>query len=128
MEDPRVFEKYIDILSKSFHEHDLFNRMNKLHTSTYQLSPYFYLEYEKIDDIACDLMEKAESKCRKLCTEEISWSPAYKKVGLLLQYWYLCRAHINGRNSNIRQQTVLQNKLKVKYNYMLTKEQINKEL
>ena len=58
-------------------------------------------------------MDIAESKCRKLHTGEIPWSPAYKKVNLLLLYWQLRKSYINGLNSNVRQLIVLQNKLKI---------------
>ena len=129
MEDPRVVAKYIELLTKYFEEHNLFGRMNKLHTAaTYPLPQYLCIEYEEIDKIACELMDKAEKKCRRLHTGEIPWSPAYKKICLILQYWHLRKAYINSRNTNVRQLIVLQNKLKLTYDCTLTKEQILGEI
>ena len=129
MEDPRVVAKYIELLTKYFEEHNLFGRMNKLHTAaTYPLPQHLRIEYEEIDKIAGELMDKAEKKCRKLHTGEIPWSPAYKKICLILQYWHLRKAYINSRNTNVRQLIVLQNKLKITYDCTLTKEQILEEI
>ena len=87
MVDPRVVARYTQILSASFHEHDLFQRMNKVHYfAVYPLPQLWCIEYEEIDHITCILMDKAELKCRKLHTGEIPWSLAYKRVNLLLLY------------------------------------------
>lgn len=83
--------------------------MNKLHSSAvYPLPSYLCLEYEEINYITCILMDRAERKYRKLHKGEITWSPAYKKVYLLLLYSHLCKGHSNGLNSNIQKFIVLQ--------------------
>ena len=129
MEDPRVMVKYIKILVPSFHDHGLFNQMNKVHTSaTHPLPHYLCLEYEKIDYITCILMDKTESKCRKLRTGAITWSPAYTNICLLLLYWQLRKTNIEDHNSNVRQVSSLQNKLKFTYYPTMTKDQIIHEL
>ena len=95
MDDPRVVAKYIKLLTALFHDHDLFHRMNKLHSAAvYPLPHHLCIEYEEIDKLTCILMDKAERKCRKLRTEEIPWSPAYKRVNLILLYWHLRKSHV----------------------------------
>ena len=46
--------------------------------------------YEVLDDKIKQYMENAEKQCRKLKTGEVSWRSAYKRICLLLKYWYMC--------------------------------------
>ena len=85
--DPRVVTKYQSKLIQLCFYHNIFQKMDNLHKrATYPLSPILAEEYEAIDAVIEQLMEEAEKKCRKLRTGEIPWSPAYKKVYLLLLY------------------------------------------
>ena len=55
--------------------------MNILHESaTDPMAHTQQMEFEEIDIVLCKMMEKAEMKCRKLCTGIIKWSPTYKKL------------------------------------------------
>ena len=56
-------------------------------------------------------MEEAEDTCRKLHTGEVPWSPVYKKVCLILLYWYMTKDHSLGIHTNVRQLITLQNKI-----------------
>ena len=78
LEDPRVVQKYQDYLFEAMEEHDLFYRMEIIHRATvYPLPQWLQVEYEEVDKIVCNLMEKAEEQCRKLRTGTIPWSPTY---------------------------------------------------
>ena len=56
---------------------------------------------------------------------KVSWSPAYKKINLLLEYWRMRRSYILGLHHNVRQLIVLQNKLSIPYDDSLTLAEIN---
>ena len=76
------------------HQHDLFQKMNDLHQQTQvQWTNVMAQEFEKIDKTIGRLMDDAESKCRKLRTGAVPWSPTYKKYALHL-YIGLCGRHI----------------------------------
>ena len=72
-------------------------------------------EYEILDTLIEESMEIAEKKCRKLRTGEIPWSPAYKKVCLMLTYWQMRKDYSLGLHTNVRQLQTLQNKLQISY-------------
>ena len=48
-------------------------------------------------------MGEAEDNCRKLHTGEVPWSPAYKKVCIILLYWYMRNKHSLGIHINVKQ-------------------------
>ena len=73
-------------------------------------------------------MDQAEDQYRNLHTKDFTWYPLYKKTCILLLYWYMRKAHINGLCRNVRQLTVLQNKLKTTYDATLTIKEIENEL
>ena len=85
IKDPRRVNKYCEILHQLCDKEQIYNRMNHLHQhASNPLSDEMMAEYEHIDEKLCSLMEKAESKCRKLHMGKVSWSPAYKKSNLLI--------------------------------------------
>ena len=87
LDDPRVVARYLTYLHSSMQDHDLFNRMNELHTaSRYPLPQYLIDNYEEIDCLVGRLMDEAEQQCRKLRTGTIPWSPAYKRACQALEY------------------------------------------
>ena len=80
LNDPRIVNRYISLLLESMHQHDLFQKMNDLHQQTQvQWTNVMAQEFEKIDKTIGRLMDDAESKCRKLRTGAVPWSPTYKK-------------------------------------------------
>ena len=52
------------------------------------------------------------------------WSPTYKRVNLVLEYWRMRKAHCLGLHRNIRQLIVLQHKLDITYDSSLSLLQI----
>ena len=73
-------------------------------------------------------LNTTEEECRKLHTGTHVWYPSYNKMGLVLEYWYMRKGYINNTYRNVRQFIVLQNKLKIKYDRNLTKEQVEIQL
>ena len=124
--DPRVVKKYIDRLLLLMHKHDLFYRMNILHNyADIHFSERRAEEFEKIDKIVGKLMNEAESKCRKLHTGAVPWSPTYKKACDTLLYWLMRRTYFNGEHRNVRQLIVLQRKIDLQYDPTLSLNQID---
>ena len=128
LSDRRVVEKYLTHLHTACQEHDLFNRMNMLHSyQTYPLPQHVIDEYEEIDVLLSKLMHDAEQQCRKLHMNSTPWSPEYKKACLILDYWLQRRTYHYGIHSNVRQPLVLQSKLKLVFDSSLTLDDINKK-
>ena len=108
LNDPRVVNRYISLLLESMHHHDLFHRMDSLHQQTkIQWTTNLATEFEKIDKTISRLMDEAETKCRKLRTGTVSWSPTYKKVCLTVVYWLMRKSYFRGSHNNVRQLIVL---------------------
>ena len=129
LEDPRVVKRYLDLLSTTMDQHDLFRRMDTLHNAALiQPTDRIIEEYELIDILINKLMQEAEAKCRKLHTGSISWSPAYKESSLLLEYWLNRRTYLLRKHSNVRRLIVLQNKLKIAYEPQLTFDDITQKI
>ena len=121
LEDPRVVQKYQDYLYQAMVDQDLFYRMEIIHrATTYPLPQWLQEEYEKVDKIVCNLMDKAEAQCRKLRTGTIPWSPTYQKCNLVLEYWLMRKSYFHKEHYNVRQLIVLQNKLKITYDPTLS--------
>ena len=99
--------------------------MNYIYERLQELSPlYLQEECESINLILQNNMDYVESKCRKIHTGSISWSPTYNMVNLLLNYWRMRRSYKLGMHKNFRQLIVLQNKIKIPYNNLLTLDEI----
>ena len=62
-----------------------------------QLTEEQQREFEAIDKVRTNAMEKAEKKCRKLRMGEISWCPKMQKVRFKIQYFSLSRRKLTGR-------------------------------
>ena len=87
LEDPRMRKKYAEHLHKTCVSTNYYSRMNILHCWTvYPLPLELALEYERLDEEIETYMEVAEKNCRKIRTWEVPWSPAYKRIFLLLTY------------------------------------------
>ena len=126
LKDPRVVKKYLSLLHSSMIDNDLFHRMDDLHhKSKSNFSQQSMEEYESIDELVCNLMDEAERNCRKIHAGAITWSPAYKEAGLLLEYWLKRRSYELHKHTNVRELINLQNKLKLNYDPSLTIPVIN---
>ena len=129
LRDPRIVTRYLTDLHSSMTDNDLFKRMDDLHQqSTTHFTTRLSEEYEVLDALVCRLMDEAESRCRKLHTGAVPWSPAYKASCLLLEYWLKRRTYANHEHTNVRELIVLQNKLKLKYIPNLTIQDINYQI
>jgi hypothetical protein len=62
-----------------------------LNTAHRGLLPSDIIKYESMDAIITVAMKEAESKCRKLRTGIIKWSPLYQKACDRVTYWTLMK-------------------------------------
>ena len=110
-------------------QNNVYQRMDNLHRrTTYPLSPDLEFEYELLDEEIETFMAAAELQCRKLRTGDIPWSPAYKRICLLLTYWFMRKDYSLGLHTNVRQLITLQNKLALEYNPNLSTTEIVTEI
>ena len=58
------------------------------HRVVYPLTQSTAERFEDVDTRIEQFVEDAEEQCRKLKTGEVAWSPVYKRVCLVLLYWY----------------------------------------
>ena len=106
-------------------EHNLFERMDLLHSKTvYPLPQHLIDEYEAIDVLVNRLMEEAEQNCRKIRAGNIPWSPAFQKARRTVEYWVRRQKHMKGEIDNTRYLIRLQNKLKIEYDPNLSMEEV----
>ena len=125
LDDPRVVEKYLTYLHSSMKDHNLFQRMDLLHSKTvYPLPQHLIEEYERIDELVNRLMEEAEEQCRKIRAGAIPWSPAFQKARRTVEYWERRRKHMKGEIGNTRYLIRLQDKLRIEYDPKLSMEEI----
>ena len=85
-------------------------------------------EYEAIDLLVGRLIYQAEEQCRKLHIGTITWSPAYQRSSLALEYWLKRKSYYYKELRNVRQMIVLQNNLKIDYNPNLSLADIASEI
>ena len=129
MDDPRVVQRYLDMLFEEMDKLNLFEEMEELHRNSSNPLPTWVAEkYEEIDAIICKLMTQAEKKCRKLHTGTIKWSPEYQKSCLQLLYWLQRRSYLHRQLKNVRKLLVLQKKLKIQYDPGLSIVEIEKNI
>ena len=78
--DPKVVTKYLTYLHSSMRDHNLLDRMEKVHRQAVYLLPIHVAEeFEAIDALVSKLMYEAEAQCRRLKSGTVPWSPTYKK-------------------------------------------------
>ena len=89
-------------------DNDICYCMDVLHkTTVYPLNQHLIDDYETIDVLVCKLIDEAEGLFRKLQTGSNSWSSAYKKSSLLLEYLLIRRKCFNSEHKNIGQIIIL---------------------
>ena len=82
-----MVDRYLAYLQDECIDHALFQKMNALHSNTvYPLTAAMMIEYESIDSIVNNLMNKTELQFRQLHTAYVKRSSTYKRVCLTLIY------------------------------------------
>jgi exonuclease III len=96
--DPRVMDKYNDILEYELHKKQIYERAyDLLTTACTPLTLQQQLEFEDIDSTLVKAMSFAESRCRKLRMGMVEWSPKMQKLRNCIRYFALTRRKTRGR-------------------------------
>ena len=107
IKDPRCIQRYNELLDQACELAHLYYKMDTLHqAATDPMTEQQQKEYEELDSQICKLMEDAELKCRRLCVGNVAWSPTYKEIILVMEYWRMRISHILGLHNNVRQLVV----------------------
>ena len=103
MKDPRCVKRYNDMLHNDCEKEHMYQRMDTLHSTVSDpMTVQQMEEYEFLDAKLCKMMDNAELKCRKLNVGTVHWSPTYKRVNLVLEYWRMRKAYHLGLHKNLR--------------------------
>jgi len=101
--DPRIVQRYTDILSQFIQNHNLLERAYQVQREcTYPLQPHLQLEMQSIDSLRRLGMLLADRKCRKLPTGAIAWSPTVQRARDLVEIWGLLLKKKEGRRVSSR--------------------------
>ena len=114
-EDPRVVSKFNSDYHKLLHQHQLPQALYHLSESIHNtLSTTQQQEYERIDRLRVQCLLQAESKCRKLKTGNVEFSPIVQHQRHLIRFWKLLLKRKNGIKVDTRYLTRWERKLQLK--------------
>ena len=127
LEDPRIVQKYNDKLHELLMEKKVYERLTYLHQKAVYPQPlWMEYEYEAIDIIIQQSMEKAEKQCRKFKCGNVPWSPLYQEIYDTIDYWNLRLDQFQKQKNKSTQLLIrLQKRLSIRYT-RLTKVNIKK--
>ena len=101
--DPRIVNRYNQILLEEMRQHKIFTRLNSLYNSfQVPLTWEQRVELEEIDRIRVDAMILAEKKCCKLCMGKYDWSPRLQHLIETTRYLKLTLSRRKGVNISAR--------------------------
>ena len=129
LRDPRVVDRYKEILHARSIESNTYQTMDSIHKRTvFPLSQQLAEEYETLDTLICSSMDYAEKKCRQLHMGAVPFSPAYKAATMTVEYWTRREKYTLGLDRNVRMLITLQKQLGIRYDPSLTLMQIKERL
>ena len=118
IEDPRVVAKF----NKDYHlllqRHNLHSSLHHL-MSTMQspMTPAHSQEFERIDQLRIKCMLKAESKCRRLKTGNIDFSPVVQHQRDLYRFWSLILKRKQGKKIDTKYLSRWEKKLHLQHTF-----------
>jgi len=128
LHDPRIVNRYLELLYTSMINNKIYQRMNLLHSHTvYPLTFELAEQYELLDEEICDCMDMAETKCRKFHMGAVKFSPTYKAAVQMVELWKRRLAYRHGGDHNVRKMLVLQKKFDLPYDSSLSVEDIKRK-
>ena len=119
LEDPRIIDRYLDILDTYLAAHKVYSRLRRLKS---EYSPGLPLttaqvkEYEELDTIREAGMKHAEKHCWKLKMGKVQWSPALQKARDTITFWTLIQRRLKRCKVGARRIVRLKKKLGIKGN------------
>jgi hypothetical protein len=90
LQDPRIVNKYNELLKEKLEEHDVLNHITILETSiTGRISAAQIKEYNILDSLRIQAVTFAQQRCRKLRMGAVPYSPALSLAGKKIRAWKL---------------------------------------
>jgi hypothetical protein len=119
-QDPRIVNKYIELLQKQINYHRLSDKASYIHNAAINggWTQQMACEYEKIDKLLTEGMLHAERKVSKKCSHCFQWSPKLSKALKTLHYWQIRLQVTKGNPFNNKKMTILQHELKIESNQL----------
>jgi hypothetical protein len=88
--DPRVVANYVRVFKSFIKKNNLVNLLDSLRQlKCFPLSSNGIELYEKIDELRCTGVQRAEKKCRKLCMGQVAFSPILHQARCTIKAWSL---------------------------------------
>jgi hypothetical protein len=101
--DPRLIDNYIKLYHQFATPLQLFQRVSDLDAKTKQMTKSHVIEaYEEFDAIRYQATAFAESKCRKLRTGQVAFSPELSEARSVIKVWSLLVSKAKGRKISSR--------------------------
>ena len=117
LDDPRVVNRYQEILHQYFRQHNIYKRLRRFRQTWTPSSPLTQAqvkEYEEIDTKREIGMKLASKRCRKLKMGGRKWSPALQKARNTILLWKLIRRRLQRCKVSVRRILRLKKRLKIK--------------
>jgi hypothetical protein len=90
LQDPRIVNKYNELLKGKLEEHDVLHRITTLEASIKgSISAAQITEYNTLDSIRLQAVTFAQQRCRKLRMGAVPYSPALSLAGKKIRAWKL---------------------------------------
>jgi len=101
--DPRLVDNFINLYHKFAASLQLFDRVQHLYANAKTMSKAEVIAaYEDRDLIRCQATAFAESKCRKLRTGQVAFSPELNEARMKIKAWLLLVSKAKGRKTSCR--------------------------
>jgi hypothetical protein len=101
--DPRLIDNFVKLYHQYVAPFNLFERVNQLDERAITMPKHQVLkEYEELDLIRCQASAFAESKCRKLRTGQVAYSPELAAVRNQIEAWQLLLKKKKGQRISSR--------------------------
>ena len=117
LDDPRVVNRYQEILHQYFQQHKIYKRLRRFRQTwipSSPLTPAQVKEYEEIDAKRAIGMMLASKKCRKLKMGGRKWSPALQRARNTILLWKLIKKRLQGCKVSAKRIVRLKKRLKIK--------------
>ena len=131
LDDPRVVQKYLQILDKIFKQNQVFSRLKELKQTCSKQStptPEVLNEYEELDKLRYQCMKLAERKCRKFKCGGVLWSPRLQQARDTILFWTLVYRKHKKCHVSTRRILRLKKRLQIKGELGLSEMEIREQI
>jgi len=99
----RIINNYITSYEYLAAKHNLLGRsLSLLSTASYPYTPSLQHAYKRLDNTRCEITRAAEKKCRKLRTDQVTFSLEIQLAHRTIKAWTLLKKQANGCKTSSR--------------------------